>query len=177
MQMRMPLSWIAVTLLLSTAVHVAFVSAIPKGIMSVLMMKGSKDSGNNRMLHPARIDSSARKVVSPSPDLAYSICFYDLTDGRLIVTAPKPDTERYMSVALYDDSTNNFFVQNDRTLLASGLRLIITQEEDNSVTPKDFKIIKSPTKTGLVLIRRTFEGDTEWQNVDAERHLATCKTQ
>ncbi len=175
--MRMSLSWIAVTLLLSTVVHVAFVSAIPKGIMAVLMMKGSKDSGYNRMLHPARIDSNARKVVSPSPDLAYSICFYDLTDGPLIVTAPKPNTERYMSIALYDDSTNNFFVQNDRTMLANGLRIIITQEDDNLIALKDSKIIKSPTKTGLVLIRRTFEGDTEWQEIEAERQRATCKTQ
>ena len=68
--------------------HIATVVAAPRAIMHLAMRRLSEQGHMiNAFRYSARVDSHARWVVRPSPDLAYASCVYDLSHGAIMVTA------------------------------------------------------------------------------------------
>ncbi len=131
----------------------------------------------NEFGHSGPITADNQRVVRPSPDLAYSICLYDLTDGPVAVTVPK--AANYLSVALYDMGTNNFFHLNDGEMESDLTRVVILPagEDATSVThgaSQAEKVATSPTKEGLVLVRRVLMDDQDWPVIEEERKLMKC---
>ncbi|MEM9899554.1 MAG: DUF1254 domain-containing protein, partial [Pseudomonadota bacterium] len=81
--------------------------AIPRVIMSKAMsaMAETGDGVNSMTARPPT-DPFKPSIVRPSPDLLYSTCVFDLSDGRVAVRIG--ETDGYVSIGFFDTVTNNF---------------------------------------------------------------------
>jgi len=114
----------------------------------------ARDASNVALPAP-RADANARTVVRPSPDLLYTACVFDLSQGPLHITAPIQDG--YVSVSGFSADSSNFFAVNDRNTpaTADGIKrfdLLLTRRE-TVAAPAGAKVIVSPSTRGLVLFR------------------------
>ncbi|HVV32540.1 MAG TPA: DUF1254 domain-containing protein [Vitreimonas sp.] len=136
-------------LLVAILTHAALLYGFPRVLMSTAMQRVGQ--GHFNAWRPApRVTEASRGIVRPAPDLAYSICPYDLSHGPIrIQVAPWRD---YWSLSLYQDNSDNYFVIDDRearggadiTLVRSGA----TPPEHSS------QVVESPSTRGVALIRR-----------------------
>ncbi len=164
--------WIAGTLVVALVVHIASVWLLPHGVMHMAL---SRMGGTNIIHHQSRVTAKSRGVVRPSPDLLYSVCRFDLSEGALEVKAPiPPDT--YWSASAFDAETNNFFAINDRTVGGQPLELIILppghQDEPPHIAGQ--LVVHAPTTHGLVLFRTLINNEKNFAKIDAVRRQAYC---
>ena len=172
MSAREWIGWIAATIVVAVAVHLASVWVLPHAVMHRAL---SRMGAVNTIHHQKRVDEHARGVVRPSPDLLYSACPFDLTGGSLEVKAPVPPGT-YWSVSAFDTETNNFFALNDRQIGGQPLELIILPPQ-GGVEPMHIAgrlVIRAPTTRGLVLFRTLVNDEKQFAKIDAVRRQATC---
>ena len=63
----------------------------PRVLMGLATHRIAKGAGYNMMFAAPLATDKARAIVRPSPDLAYSTCPFDLSDGPVLVeVAPVP---------------------------------------------------------------------------------------
>ena len=108
-----------------------------------------------------RSTPQTQSVVRPSPDLAYSICLYDFSEGGVIEISAAPYDD-YASVSFFDARTNNFATvrvgvyadkQPDKSM-GETIRLYAPGELIAKL-PVDWELdLESPTDRGIILIRR-----------------------
>lgn len=146
--MRRRLAWIAVTLALAACVHLLTVKAVPYFVMIFL---GESEGELNTLTHAEPVTSDSRTVVMPSPDMLYSACGYNLTDGPLRITAPVPDT--YWSMSLYALNTDNFYVINDRQIGSKHLDAVLVSKGETYPAREGQLVIEAPVDFGAVLFR------------------------
>lgn len=166
--------FVLATLAVAAAVHVATVWELPRFIMSKAMTKIAGNAQANLMLEPPLSDATARAVVRPSPDLAYSICVLDLQKTPVRVHVPL--TAPYTSVAFYSSATDNYFVRNDRELEGRDLDAIVVAPgaAKPASVPAGVEVVEAPTEKGLVLVRRVVESPEAFPALDEVRKKATC---
>ncbi|MGF1457046.1 MAG: DUF1254 domain-containing protein [Alphaproteobacteria bacterium] len=167
------LRWTVFTLLLAAAIHVSAVHFLPISIVSTAHSRIVAISGANTMTHGPRVDETARQVVRPSPDLLYSICAFDLSDGPVRITAPVPEGT-YTSLSLYDLDSTNFFAQNDRTVPFGRFDLTLLPPASGSSSTADAAEVVAPRSKGIVLFRTLITDETAFGRLDAARRQATC---
>ncbi len=173
MQMTGFKKWLFLSLTGAIFLHFIFVWSIPYALMQIVILGSSKEVGANVIYHPPKIDKTSRDVVRPAPDLAYSTCAYNLSQGALEVTVPKSNA--YSSVSFFANDTVNFFALNDRDIAGDSQKIILAAEGQQDIPPtSDALIIRSPSKKGLVLFRRVIPSKDLWSKIDAERRLASC---
>lgn len=129
----------------------------------------------NAATHAAPITEASRNVVRPSPDILYSICPFDLSQGPLLIQAQWPSSGGYASISLYDSRTNNIFTLSDRD--TSRAPAIWLDRPGVEAVPAGTIPVQSPTLTGLVLYRRIVEDPSMVPAADAERRSFMCEAQ
>lgn len=142
------MKWIVSTLVfagVAVAAHVATLNAVP-GLIMDRTMATMAERGiplHTFVLAPAATPQN-QTVVRPSPDLAYSICRYDLdqADGAIELRAGAFDG--YGSIAVFDDRTNNI----------AAIRVPEGEEVSAILSADDDADILAASSTGLILIRR-----------------------
>ncbi len=160
-------------------VHVAAVWAAPRLIMQVLMNGPMAKALNmyNQAAFPPPVTASSRSIVLPSPDLLYSVCVYDVSQGPVRVTA-NPQLKSYWSVALYSANSDNFFVVNDRKAGDKPVDLWLVSEganEDGHKVPESSTVVVSPSKQGFLLMRvLTGNYEAERATVEPARRTLNC---
>jgi len=115
----------------------------------------------NIALPAPRADASARTVVRPSPDLLYTACVFDLSDGPLHLQAPVP--EGYLSISGFAADSSNFFAVNDQDAVVDAegqrqLSLLLTLGEPMQA-PAGTQVVVAPSVRGLVLFRTLIPND------------------
>ncbi len=167
--------------LLATAVvvHVLAVWAAPYLIMQILMNGPTARTMNmqNRAAFPPPVTAASRSVVMPSPDLLYSVCAYDTSNGPVRVTA-HPELQSYWSIALYGANSDNFFVINDRKAQGQPVNLWLVSEGANTRAqgvPEGAQVVVSPSRKGFLLMR-VLTGDyaSEKAIVEPARRTLAC---
>jgi uncharacterized membrane protein len=143
--------WIGLALLVATAVHLGIVLAIPYMVGIRLRSMAER----NTIIHGAKPSADFNPVRRGSPDLIYSVCAYDLSQGPLHIAAPVPGT--YTSVSCYALNTDNFYVRNDRQVASSFDFVLVGPGAPKPEAPGS-DIVRSPTTTGGILFRY-FVGD------------------
>lgn len=166
--------WIGAAFVLAIIVHILVVLLVPPSVMTLAMMRMTDAGAADRVLHTPPPDASARTVVRPSPDLAYSICLFDMSEGPLLVKATVPDT--YWSVSAFAHNTDNFFVVNDQQLRGDTLELLIRREDDEVSGFDGIPVSFAPTDRGVVLMRMLVTGRDNYLELDPVRRNATCET-
>ena len=77
--------------LLVTAIlaHLLTIWAVPRLIMQVVLQGPMAQTLNmhNRAAFPPPVTVQSRAIVMPSPDLLYSVCVFDLSEGAVRVRA------------------------------------------------------------------------------------------
>jgi uncharacterized membrane protein len=164
--------WIGMTLLLALAIHFGFIVLYPQAIIAGLQRRLVKDVGKNHLRHGARPSDKDRIVVGPCPDLIYSIGVFDVSETPLRITAPLPGS--YMSLSLYADNSDNFFVQNDRQLESSKFDLVVIGPHAPELHLTGVTTVRAPSKTGIILFRYFAGEGIQFEKIDALRHQIVC---
>lgn len=163
-------------LALATAVlsHLGTVLAAPYVLMDGAMTRMLRHAGKapNQWIHPPRVTEKSRRVVRPSPDLAYSVCVYDLANGPVRVTAAAWDD--YMSVSVFAANSDNVFVINDRQAPA-GVDLTIVREGEAPPAGAGL-VVASPSDRGIVLQRRVAPTEARWLAAASARRKDVCSS-
>ncbi len=169
--MNKVLRWLVGAIVIAIPAHLATVWAAPYAIMWQAGNGMRKAGiGDNRVLHAPPVTAASRSVVRPSPDLAYSICRYNLADGPVRLKAPKPDV--YFSISAYANNTDNFFVLNDREMKADGAEVVLATASQAKGLPD---AVLAPSATGVVLFRRVVPTGPAWSVIRGERVGMACE--
>lgn len=171
--MRQILVWSAAVLSLAVIIHIVGIFAVPNVIMGTLISRAGDTNGVNTIFHVPRADASSRQVVRPSPDLVYSMCVFDVSDGPIKLTAPIP-ADTYWSLSAFDDNTNNFFVVNDRQLTTDQVEFVLARNTYQSAAVGGAPVILSPSNTGVVLFRTLIQSEDRLEALNAVRKQASC---
>jgi uncharacterized membrane protein len=162
---------VILVLVLGSAFHLATVWLAPRVLLAA-MTTNLQASGMsvNKLVHLDRRTAKDRGIVRPSPDLMYSLCLYDLSQGSVrIATAEIPST--YWSISGYAANTDNFFVVNDRDAAGQPIDFLIGHTGQRS-SSADYL---SPSVRGVILLRMTVESN-EHQKVLAQfRNNVVCE--
>jgi uncharacterized membrane protein len=112
-------------------------------------------------------------VVRPSPDLAYSSCPYDLSDGPIAIdVAPVPG--RYSSLSIFDAATDVIFVRNDVEAGGKPFRIIVARA--GQAVPRGAETVRTNHDHGIALIRLLLKEPAEIGGLDAIRRQSSCGT-
>lgn len=166
------MKWLAVVILGGVLVHVAAVWALPRVIMNIAMDRMGGAGGVNDFMHAPRTTHEFRAVVRPSPDLNYSICVLDLSEGPVRISAPV--SAPYTSVSLFADNTDNIFARNDRDAGEGGTVSVIAARKGQQV-PQDVAVAWLPSDKGLALVRRVILSDAHNEELNRLREASVCE--
>ena len=153
--------------------YFAVINAIPGFIMGVALKRFEEGGARNAFAHPPATTPASREVVKPSPDLLYSACAFDLSEGAIRITvAPWED---YVSLSLFADNTDNFFAMNDTDAGGEPIDLILVAENaDAPEVSGDVEVVRSPSKVGLALVRRLTPTKAAIERADEARQNDVC---
>lgn len=174
--------WFYRTLTLSATAllaHLALVWALPRLIMQQVMggQAALEMNMRNHAAFPPPVDASSRRVVMPSPDMLYSVCVFDVSQGPVRVTA-HPKLSSYWSIALYGANSDNFFVVNDREAGAAPVDLWLVSEGPNTAAPPvppGAQVVVTPSTQGFLLMRvLTGNYEAEKSVLEPARRTLAC---
>lgn len=169
--MKASVKFLLAVLSVAVVTHLGTVFAAPYVLMDAAMDRISRQGKIvNRWSHPPRTSEKSRNVVRPSPDLAYSACVYDLSDGPVHVTVAAWND--YMSVSMFQHNSDNFFVLNDRQA-PQGVDLMLI--EQGMPHPAGAKlVVESPSRRGIILQRRVAPTQERFDLAAASRRNDIC---
>ncbi|MBO6634493.1 DUF1254 domain-containing protein [Parvibaculum sp.] len=163
----------AAALATALAVHVAAVAAAPRLLMGIAMSRIAGEEGANVMKDAAPPTAEARTVVRPSPDLAYSACVLDLSEGPVRLTVRK--STPYTSLSLFAANSDNYFVEDDR--MREGPIEVVVVGPSGRVPPglpEGVRVATAPTERGMAIVRRVVEDEASLPGIEAAREHSFC---
>jgi uncharacterized membrane protein len=162
---------VAFGILLGGIAHVAATIAIPRVIMSIALDRmEAAAGGTNKWRHNARSSAATQTIVRTSPDLAYSVCVLDLSKGSVRVSVEP--WGNYISLALYDEATDNVMTVNDRTAPSGGPITMTVMPPGQTSGAPDAIALKS--NRGLVLLRRLAPSQEAFDAAKAAQAKDVC---
>lgn len=166
--------WIApliVAALLAVGSYIATMAMTPYVLMKIAENRIAARSPVNRFTHSPPVRADAQFVVRPSPDLLYSICPFDLTNGPLEVRA-EPVPGRYSSISVFDARTDVAFVRNDEQMAGQPMRVVLAMR--GQAVPQGVETVRLIYPTGIILQRVLLADPSEAAEVDLIRSRASC---
>lgn len=166
-------------LVTAIAVHILAIWVTPRAIMWIVLHGPNSRAiaSYNQAAHMSPVDATSRGIVLPSPDLLYSVCVFDVSQGPVRVTAHL-QLPSYWSIALYGANSDNFFVINDRSAGTRPVDLWLVSAQGSTPSrpvPPDSRVITTPSSTGLLLMRvLTGDYDAEKAMIEPARRTLTC---
>lgn len=172
--------WLIMTAIVMATSFLAITVALPYGTMGLGLARVERGdavsprargaTGKNKIYHSQVVDErygpdSNYLFTRPNPDILYSACSYDLDAGPVLVGMS--NHPEYGSIAFHRDNTDNYDVTNNRGVTAPRLDVLIIQKGGPAPEGYQGKIVESPTRTGMALIRLLME-----RRQDLPRYLA-----
>jgi uncharacterized membrane protein len=173
-------SWRSALLVFTTiaiVAHFAFQLGFPYLIMSRTMSRfATKAGGLNAAVSTNLPNASSRDVVKPSPDILYTACAFDISDGPVLVGGTP--SQAYWSMALYASNTDNFFVINDRQAEGKPVFVVIATERMRDRIPpeqRSLKVVEPPSDKGIVLFRYLVLDRQDLAKTKEAQKTAVCR--
>lgn len=152
--------------------HIGLVLAVPHALMGIAMSRMSGDgAATNQFQFGDRTTKDSRRVVRPSPDLAYASCVYDLSKGSLLVSAAPSPNQGYVSLSVFAANTDNIAAL-DTTQYPDGIRFVLARK--GQAVPAGVVLVQSPSDTGIILDRRLAPTAEAFAEVDKARRADSC---
>lgn len=146
-------------------------AAVTYGIMSKAVSGVASRGGFNHMAYGNMATPKNQPIVRPSPDLAYSTCAYDLSDGPLQIDV-HPVAGHYSSLSVFDARTDVVFVRNDIQAKGAPYRVVIARVGQS--VPAGTETVRVNYDKGIALIRLLLSSPTEIDAMEPARRLSTC---
>jgi len=159
-------------LVLAAIAYQAVLIAAPRVLMTAALRRVEQLGGVNALRHPPMATAEARTIVRPSPDLAYSSCVFDLTDGPVAIeVAPVPAL--YWSLSIFDARTDVAFVRNNRDSAGAPIRVALALEGQD--VPAGIEAVRVEGARGIALIRVLVESRDRFPTIDRARRASRCQ--
>jgi len=151
--MRRTLAYVMVAVALASLVGGFRIHSMPKRLMAertdVYLVQAG---GYNKFVHKNLPDASWREFVSPSPDLLYSYLVFDTARAPVAIEIPAYDD--YWINQMVDDRTDTFgYVGHDTSKSGMAQFIVYSDATPAFDVPEGFSTFKSPTPSGLFLLR------------------------
>ncbi len=143
------------------------------GLMEAAVRRLSARSGFNAMSYGNLATPANQPIVRPSPDLAYSSCAYDLSNGPLLITYV-PVAGRYSSLSVFDARTDVVFVRNDVQAGGKPFRIAVAREDQR--VPSGIETVRVGYDRGIALVRLLLADPREIAQFDSIRRQSNCAT-
>jgi hypothetical protein len=129
---------------------------------------GQADMPLHTWFHSRRASDHTDKLhSSPAPDLLYSAMWFDLRKGPLVITVPD-DGGTYISLQFMEMYSDIFaYVGTRETGGKAGTYLLAGQDWQGEVPAGIARVIRSPTPTGLIMLRAGFSDRNKLQAAHA----------
>lgn len=178
------LAIIAVTVAIAT--YLTLPHIYPKARMAFFFLGAKQFNYDNQFSHMPPPDHNSRRVVRPSPDLAYSICAFNLKDNpqELIMHIPaaRLDGVNYWSASAFAANTDNFWVMNDLDTDQNPVRVLVLSEAQGQMKQymhsdnyADYIKVVAPTEKVALLLRHLILEESDIAQVDLSRADNICR--
>lgn len=153
--------------------HVALVQA-PRFLMAMAGRRVASVAGYNTLFQAPLPTAASRAIVRPSPDLAYSSCPFDLSNGPVLVDiAPVPAP--YWSLSVFDPRTDAVFVRNNLQAGGQPIRIALIGDSGGQA-PAGYEPVTIKGNSGIALVRILVDDRTRFPQIDAARHASRCRS-
>jgi uncharacterized membrane protein len=145
-------------------------AAAPRLLMSAAVKRVGQ-AGMNRMTHGPLATDRSRAIVRPSPDLAYSSCPFDLSNGPVRVqVAPAPSV--YWSLSVFDSRTDTALARNNGETGDQPIDIVLARP--GQPTPAGREVVRVNGAKGIALVRILVQDRTSFAAIDAARRRSSC---
>lgn len=171
--MRTWLIPVALGLVLAIVAYNFALVQYPRTMMGFATGRVAKLGGGYNMMFAGPLpDDKHQAVVRPSPDLAYSTCPYDVSNGPVLVDV-QPAPSPYWSLSVFDARTDVAFVRNNIDAEGKPIRIAIALA--GQPVPDGMQAVRVKDATGIALVRILVEDRAQFGAIDAARKLSSCK--
>ena len=146
-------------------------AATPRLLMAAALRRVEQAGGANAMRHPPLPTAQSRTIVRPSPDLAYSSCLFDLSDGPVLVEV-QPVPAPYWSLSVFDARTDAAFVRNNRDSGGGPIRIAIARP--GQPVPAGLETVRVGGDRGIALVRMLVGTRDLYPAIDRARRASRC---
>jgi uncharacterized membrane protein len=159
-------------LILGVVGYTVMMVQFPRILMSFATQRISKAGGYNTMYASPLATDKARAIVRPSPDLAYSSCPYDVSNGPVLVDV-QPVPAPYWSLSVFDGRTDVAFVRNNIEANGQPIRVAIAMA--GQPVPSGMQAVRVADSSGIALVRILVQDRAQFPAIDAARKKSSCK--
>lgn len=149
----------------------ATLAATPFALMRAAAARAGTGLPVNQFRHGPMTTAANQTIVRPSPDLSYSLCVFDVSNGPVLVRV-EPVPGRYWSVSVFDARTDVAAVRSDRD--TGGKPALLAIVGDGQAAPAGYEPVRVGYDRGVVLIRILLADKGEFAAVDALRRKSSC---
>ena len=144
----------------------------PVQVMSTIEARIAGAAGGwNRCFHNRAYGPRTNAARRANPDSIISSMAYDLSQGPVRISGDV--WPRYWSISFYQQNSDNYFVMNDRELDDSSFDFILALDDHETSSLAGTPII-SPTKKGIMLIRRFAADSADMPGIMENQDAMTC---
>jgi uncharacterized membrane protein len=113
-------------------------------------------------------------IVRPSPDLVYSSCVFDVSEGPVLIDVPSvPDS--YWSVSIFDARTDVAKVVSVRDNGDKPARLVLHHEDMQLEMVPGYEPVALKHDKGIALIRILLTDPSRYAAIDGIRRKSRCE--
>ena len=130
------------------------------------------EGGFGHFSHVPLADAGSRRIVRPSPDLAYSSCPYDVSNAPVLIDAV-PVGAPYWSLSIFDSRTDTVFVRDGGQAQSKPFRVAIARS--GQPIPAGYEAVRVNGARGIALVRILVADRSRFPALDRARRLTVCR--
>ncbi|WP_353203946.1 DUF1254 domain-containing protein [Sphingomonas sp.] len=130
------------------------------------------EGGFGHFSHVPLADATSRRIVRPSPDLAYSSCPYDVSKAPLLIDAV-PVAAPYWSLSIFDSRTDTVFVRNVGQAQGKPFRVAVARS--GQPIPAGYEAVRVHGARGIALVRILVADRASFPTLDRARRATICR--
>jgi len=180
MQLRVPLLYFLLCLVLAGLIHIAAVLALPslapKNAWARLVPLGP----TNTMIQIPALSPGHEIMPMMAPDVRYAFCRFDLARGPVRFKGAVPN-DLWM-VAFYTPEGENFYTVSGADMKSAQLDLVIAKADqpvaeagvDAPEASDEVFVVKSPVEQGIAMIRAPLSGQSRAASAEEALKATVC---
>jgi len=180
MQLRIPLLYVLLCLVLAGLIHIAAVLALPslapKNAWERLVTLGPI----NTMIQLPALATGQEIMPMMAPDVRYAFCRFDLAQGPVRLKGAVPN-DLWM-IAFYTPEGDNFYTVSGVDMKSAQLDLVIAKADqpvaeagvDAPEESDEVFVVKSPVEQGIAMIRAPLSDPRHARSAETPLKATAC---
>jgi uncharacterized membrane protein len=180
MQLRVPLLYVLLCLVLAGLIHIAAVLALPSLAPTSAWERLVTLGPANMMIQLPALTPGHEIMPMMAPDVRYAFCRFDLRRGPVRLKGAVP-SDLWM-VAFYTPQGDNFYTVSGVDMKSAQLDLVIAKADQPVVeagvdAPEESDevfVVKSPVEQGIAMIRAPLSGPSRAPSAEDALRATAC---